>query len=119
VPKRSYYHLQGAFHPQYVFTLLDNTRFRVGDEIAVPIYVVNDSHESYDEVTVGAEVIGADGERTTQASFESALESDSEAELVRLLHLRFREPGERTLRLRLEYGGEVFENEYPLVITPS
>jgi beta-mannosidase len=119
VPKRSYYHLQRAFHPQYVFTLLDNSGYRVGDEIAVPIYVVNDSHESYDEVTVGAEVIGADGERTTQASFESALESDSEAELVRLLHLRFREPGERTLRLRLEYGGEVFENEYPLVITRS
>lgn len=119
VPKRSYYHMQRAFHPQYVFTLLDKSEYQVGEEIAVPIYVVNDSQESYDEVGVGAEVVDAQARRTTQASFLTSLERDSIAELVRLLHLRFAEPGERRLRLKLEYGDQVFENEYPLLITPS
>ena len=119
VPKRSYYHMQRAFHPQYVFTLLDKSEYQVGEEIAVPIYVVNDSQESYDQVGVGAEVVDAQARRTTQASFLTSLERDSIAELVRLLHLRFAEPGERRLRLKLEYGDEVFENEYPLLITPS
>ena len=56
---------------------------------------------------------------TTRASFESQLGPDSQAELVRLLHLRFGEPGERRLLLRLEYEDQVFENEYQLLITPS
>lgn len=119
VPKRSYYHLRRAFHPQYVFTLVQNRPYRVGEEIPVPIYVVNDSYESYGRVAITAEVLDTGGDRTTHASFECALEADSETKLVRLLHLRFREPGERTLRLKLRYGDEVFENEYPLVIRQS
>jgi hypothetical protein len=47
------------------------------------------------------------------------LGSDSEAELVQLMHLRFSQPGERTLLLKLGYGDQVYENKYPLVITPS
>jgi hypothetical protein len=110
--------MQRAFHPQYVFTLLRGREFATGEEIGVPVYVVNDSPEEYEEVTVSVEVLDANGERTTHAEFASALRADSEAELVRLLHLRFREPGERLLRLRLEYGDEEFENEYPLLIMP-
>jgi beta-mannosidase len=117
VPKRSYYHMQQAFHPQYVFTLLRGREFAVGEEIGVPVYIVNDSPEDYDEVAISVEILGANGERTTHAEFSSALPADSEAELVRLLHLRFKEPGQRLLRMRLEYGGQEFENEYPLLIT--
>jgi beta-mannosidase len=116
VPKQSYHHLKRAFHPQYVFTLLEAQEFAVGQEIAVPIYVVNDSPQAYDQVVIGVEVLGREGARTTHAELSCSLAADSEAELVRLLHFRFQEPGERTLRLRLEYGQEVFENEYPLVI---
>jgi beta-mannosidase len=119
VPKRSYHHMQRAFHPQYVFTLLERDRYRVGEEIAVPIYVVNDSQESYNEVAVNAEVFNAEGQRTTRASFTSSLDADSQAELVHLLHLRFGEPGERRLLLKLEYGDEIFENDYQILITPS
>lgn len=116
VPKRSYYHMQRAFHPEYVFTLLERGEFAVGKEIAVPIYVVNDSPRGYDEVSIAAEVLDREGRKTTSASFSTTLAADSEAQLVRLLHLRFREPGERKLLLTLEYGDEVFENDYPLVI---
>jgi beta-mannosidase len=119
VPKRSYYHMQRAFHPQYVFTLLDRDRYPVSEEIAVPIYVVNDSQESYNEVAVNAEIFNAEGKRTTRASFTSPLDADSQAELVHLLHLRFGEPGERRLLLKLEYGDEIFENEYQILVTPS
>jgi len=119
VPKRSYYHMQRAFHPQYVFTLLERSVYAVGEEIAVPIYIVNDSPEAYDEVDVSADVADAEGLTTTQASFSCALAADSEAELVHLLHFRFKRPGQRKLRLRLHYGDEVFENEYPLLITPD
>ncbi|NIN70128.1 MAG: glycoside hydrolase [Anaerolineae bacterium] len=119
VPKRSYYHMQGAFHPQYVFTLLDRGEYHVGEEIALPVYVVNDAQESYDEVAISAEILDAEGHRTTRASFQTSLGSDSEAELVQLMHLRFSKPGERTLLLTLGYGDQVFENKYPLLITPS
>ncbi len=119
VPKRSYHHMQRAFHPQYVFTLFGKDEYRVGEEIAVPIYIVNDSQTGYDEVAIRAEVFNAEGERTTHASFASSLQADSQAELVRLLHLRFGESGERKLRLRLEYEDQVFENEYRLTITSS
>jgi beta-mannosidase len=117
VPKRSYYHMQRAFHPQYVFTLIERSAYPVGEEIAVPIYVVNDSPEGYDQVDVSARVVDAEGNTTTQASFSCALAADSQAELVHLLHFRFNRPGQRTLRLSLTYGDEVFENEYPLLIT--
>jgi beta-mannosidase len=119
VPKRSYYHMQRAFHPQYVFTLLEKDEYQVGEEIAVPVYVVNDSQKSYDEVAISAEVFNAGGRRTTSASFVSALGADSQAELVRSLRLRFGEPGERRLSLKLEYEDVVFENEYQLLIVPS
>jgi beta-mannosidase len=117
VPKRSYYHMQRAFHPQYVFTLMNRSAYAVGEEIGVPIYVVNDSPEAYDEVDVSAHVVDEDGNTTTQASFSRALAADSQAELAHLLHFRFNRPGQRTLRLSLTYGDEVFENEYPLLIT--
>ena len=119
VPKRSYYHMRRSFHPQYVFTLLDRPAFAVGEEIAVPVYVVNDSPQGYEEVSVAAEVFDADGRRTTSASFSASLAGDSEAQLVRLLRLRFAEPGERKLRLSLKYGDQIFENDYPLLITAS
>jgi beta-mannosidase len=117
VPKRSYNHLQRAFHPQYVFTISQRKKYAVGEEIAVPVYVVNDSRESYDEASITAEVLDMEGRKTTSASFSATLTADSEAELARLLHFRFAEVGERKLRLTLEYGEEVFENEYPLLIT--
>jgi beta-mannosidase len=119
VPKRSYHHMQRAFHPQYVFTLLDRDEYSVGEEIAVPVYIVNDSPQGYDEVLVSAEIMDGNGRRTTSASFSSTLSADCEAELVKLLHFRFAEAGERRLRLRLEYDHEVFENEYPLLIGPA
>jgi beta-mannosidase len=119
VPKRSYYHLQRAFHPEYVFTLLKKEKFAAGEEIEVPIYVVNDTQRSYDEVAVSAEVFNDEGKRTTSAAFTAALPADSQAELVQALSLRFSQPGKRRLVLRLEYEGEVFENPYDLVITPA
>jgi beta-mannosidase len=117
VPKRSYSHMQRAFHPQYVYTLLNRPAFAVGEEIPVPVYVVNDSPQRYEEVGVDAEVLDEQGRRTTSASFSTSLAGDSEAQLVRQMRLRFSKPGPRKLRLSLRYGDQVFENEYPLIIT--
>ena len=119
VPKRSYQHLQRAFHPQYVFTLLERSEYSVGEEVAVPVYVVNDSPAGYDEVLVSAEIRDGNGQRTTSASFSATLPADCEATLVELLHFRFAEAGKRQLLLRLEYDDEVFENDYPLFIRPA
>lgn len=116
VPKRSYYALKHAFHPQYVFTLLEKDAFKVGEEIGVPIYIVNDSQDNYDQVEVIAEVFNAQNVRTLHAAFPSRLEADSEAELVQNLTLRFPSPGERRLVLTLRYGEEEFQNEYRLPI---
>jgi beta-mannosidase len=117
-PKRSYLHVQRAFHPQYVFTLLEAEECRVGEEIEVPVYLVNDSQESYDEVTIDTEVFNADGSRTTRAGLACPMAPDSQAELVHSLHLRFAVPGRRRLILRLGYGDQVFENEYQILVTP-
>jgi beta-mannosidase len=116
VPKRSYYALKHAFHPQYVFTLLEKDVFKVGEEIGVSIYIVNDSQDNYDQVEVIAEVFNAQSVRTLHASFPSSLEADSEAKLVQNLTLRFPSPGERRLVLTLRYGEEEFQNEYRLPI---
>jgi beta-mannosidase len=116
LPKRSYYALKHAFHPQYVFTLLEKDVFKVREEITVPIYIVNDSPNNYVEVGVIAEVFNAQNVRTLHAAFQSRLEADSEAKLVQNLTLRFPSPGERRLVLSLHYGGEEFQNEYRLPI---
>jgi len=116
VPKRSYHALKHAFHPQYIFTLLEKDVFKVGEEIAAPIYIVNDSQDNYDQVEVIAEVFNAQGVRTLHAAFPSHLEADSEAKLVQNLTLRFPSPGERRLVLTLRYGEEEFQNEYRLPI---
>ena len=110
--------MQRAFHPQYVFTLLERDRYAVGEEIPVPVYVVNDSLQAYDEVQVSAEIVNGDGQTTTSVSLSTTLGADCEVTLVRLLHFRFAEAGERRVRLTLEYGDEVFENEYPLLVGP-
>jgi len=115
-PKRSYYALKHNFHPQYVFTLLEKDVFKVGEEIATPIYIINDSQNNYDQVEVIAEVFNAQNVRTLHAAFQSRLEADSEARLVQDLTLRFPSPGERRLLLTLRYGEEEFQNEYRLPI---
>lgn len=116
VPKRSYYALKHAFHPQYVFTLLKKDLFEVGEEIAAPIYIVNDSQNDYHQVEVIAEVLNDQGIRTLHAAFSSPLEADSQAILVQNLTLRFPSPGDRKLLLTLRYGQEEFQNEYRLPV---
>ncbi len=116
VPKRSYYGMQKTFHPQYLFTLLEKDKYCVGEEVSVPIYIVNDSREGYERVEVTAEVLDFQGARTTYLLFPSSLEADSMAKLVKRVQFRFPSPGERRLLLTLRYGEETFQNEYRLSI---
>jgi len=116
VPKRSYYGMQKAFHPQYLLTLLEKDKYRVGEEVSVPIYIVNDGREGYERVEVTAEILAPQGARTTYLLFQSSLEADSLAKLVKMVRFRFPSPGERRLLLTLRYGEETFQNEYLLSI---
>ncbi|MDI3279844.1 MAG: glycoside hydrolase family 2 TIM barrel-domain containing protein [Bacillota bacterium] len=112
VPKRSYYHLQTAFNPEYVFTLLEKDVYAVGEPVAIPVYVVNDGRTAYPEVRVDFSLYRPDGERIQHCSLVSALEPDSLAKQVGDFHVRFLTPGRHRLELLLRYGERQLLNTY-------
>ncbi|MBI2845465.1 MAG: glycoside hydrolase, partial [Chloroflexi bacterium] len=69
VPKKSYWALQQSFHPQYVFILLDAEPYRVGQEVRLPIYIVNDSQQDFGAVAVTVQVLEDDAASGVKASF--------------------------------------------------
>ena len=117
VPKRSYDRLAQAYHPEYVFVLMDRARYRVGEEIEIPIYVVNDGHRDQGSVRVSVQVFDEKGQVRLEAGFSSQLPADSMAIEIGRVRTRFQESGTRRLVLRLFYGAQVFENSYRLTVT--
>ncbi|MFQ5946569.1 MAG: glycoside hydrolase family 2 TIM barrel-domain containing protein, partial [Anaerolineae bacterium] len=114
VPKRSYDRLAQAYHPEYVFALMDRAHHRVGEEIEIPIYVINDSPRDRGSVRVSVQVFNSEGQVRLEAGFASELPADSTAIEVGRVRTRFQEAGTRRLVLRLFYGARVFENSYRL-----
>lgn len=119
VPKRSYQALCRAFHPQYIFTLLDQELYPPGRPIDVPIYVVNDAHQAYARVQARATLVDEAGNLLREQDWDLALPADSPA--IEAGRLRFRpgHAGTYHLRLALDWGEGRLENDYEIAVGAS
>jgi len=119
VPKRSYTAMQLAFSPQYLFTVIDGERFPVAVPREIPIYVVNDAHQSV-SVTVLAILTAPDGREL--ARIERSLDLPADCMTVELERLRLTPTMVGTYTLKLELRPEDGENQvqqYEMIIVPA
>ncbi len=116
VPKRSYYQMQKAFNPEYVFTVFDRDSYPVGGAVQLPIYVVNDSGREYHKVTVEVRVTDMYGGEILKSQLGASLEADCPAKEIWRLEVRPDRPGTYHVDLVLTCGGNRLENSYPLVV---
>lgn len=116
VPKRSYYALQDAFSPQYIFTLLEQEQFALGDTIDLPIYIVNDAHAAV-PVELEMQLLGPAGEELASFAKPLTLPADCMAMEIERLRLSPDQLGTYCLVLVLRnlHGGEL-ENVYRIVV---
>ncbi|MCL4515797.1 MAG: glycoside hydrolase [Firmicutes bacterium] len=119
VPKRSYYEMQKAFNPEYVFTVFARDNYPAGGAVSLPIYVVNDSGREYRRVTVEVRVTDMYGGEILKSQLSASLEADCPAKEIWRLEVRPERPGTYRLHLTLTYGDSRLENSYPLVVVPA
>jgi beta-mannosidase len=115
-PKKSYAALKTAFHPQYVFTLLDRDQYRIEQTVRVPIYVVNDAQSGLAQARVIAEICDEKGQCLLRQKWSQDLPGDSLAIQVGRLRFRPKKAGLYRVCLRLEWNGDTLENSYPFFV---
>jgi beta-mannosidase len=114
-PKRSYAALRLALSPQYVFALLAQDHYPVGQPIDLPIHVVNDHHRNV-PVELVARLLGPDGTELAHVSRSLTLPADCMALEAERLRLTPDTPGVYHLRLELHGGVEPIDQEYAIVV---
>jgi beta-mannosidase len=115
-PKRSYAALRLAFSPQYVFALLAQDHYPIGQPIDLPIYVVNDHHRDV-PLQLTARLIAPDGAELAELSRSLTLPADSMA--LEAERLRLKPDVAGTYHLRLSLCGDQIsgiEQEYAIVV---
>lgn len=65
-PKHSYYAMQTAFRPQYVYCLFHPRRYAVGEVVELPIYAVNDAHRPLRGARVTARLTDPSGKQLAE-----------------------------------------------------
>ncbi len=114
-PKRSYYAMQIALNPQYVFAQFKKDAYRAGEPISVAVFAVNDTLWSYDRVTIGARVLDAAGQVAWQGQpLSTALGPDCLAQHAGDLSIVLTKPGDYRLELAMRYGDDPLTNTYPV-----
>jgi len=116
VPKKSYYKMRDAFAPQYAFAIMDQDEYTRGETLAIPIYAVNDTLESFDDVKVDCRIIGPDGTVVFEKAENFFLPQDSYAFQVAQLRLVLVQPGTYTLEIRLSHPKFKLFNDYPIPV---
>lgn len=112
-PKRSYYAMQMAFSPQYLFTLIAPGPYRVAEHIELPLYVVNDAHTVMTNIHVTAILRDPDG--TDLATIEHTgviLDADSLPQEIDRLRLTPDRAGCYTLELTMTGGMQHVHHVY-------
>jgi beta-mannosidase len=116
VPKRSYEALRLAFSPQYVFALLSQDHYPIGEPVDLPIYVVNDCHRDA-PVELTARLLAPGGAELAIVSRPLTLPADCMAMEAERLRLTPDAPGVYHLALALRNGdGEGIAQEYAIVV---
>ena len=118
VPKRSYYAMQTAFSPQYLFSLFERDHYPVDQAITLPLYVVNDAHRPV-PVQLKA-VLHSPHDIVAQVERSLTLPPDSMAIEIDRLRLTPTVPGTYRLMLTLTAElGLLLENEYTITVVPA
>jgi beta-mannosidase len=115
-PKRSYEAMRLAFSPQYIFTLVAQAPYKVGNPIDLPIYIVNDAHQPM-PVDLTARLSGPGGVELAKVERSLTLPSDCMTMEIERLRLTPERPGDYRLALSLHNGEQkVVEQEYAIVV---
>lgn len=116
VPKRSYFAMQLAFSPQYVFTLVDADRYAIGASVNLPIMVVNDAHRQV-PLELDAHLTDPVGATVARIRRELTLPADCMAMELERLRLTPERAGTYTLTLRwTPDGGDELINSYVVIV---
>ena len=107
--------MRDAFRPHYAWTILDSDEYTLGEQLLLPIYVVNDQRHEV-AYCVRAEVRDDSGAPCSCIVVHGTLEADSLAERVARLAWVPQAAGAYSLHIDLESDGDMFENVYALVV---
>lgn len=116
VPKSSYYRLQQAFAPQYVFVIYNKDEYRTGELIKVAIHAVNDAQRAFENVNVNYILTAPDGSILSQHDFSCYLGVDCMAVHVARVEEQISKPGTYSIQLKMIHPEFTVENDYPLVV---
>lgn len=111
VPKQSYYAMQRAFRPQYLFCVLESDRVVQGAIVDVPVMVVNDAPTAQ-PVTMEIRLIHPDGHELMHVRHARTLPADSMAMRVDELRLRVESLGAYRVQLILHDAHGEMHQEY-------
>jgi beta-mannosidase len=114
VPKASYWAMRDAFRPQYAWTVLDVDDVAPGEELRLPIYVVNDAHAPA-TFRVEAWIEDQAGERCACTGVSGILEPDCLPQEATAITWQPRDAGDYELVIEL-HGDNVFANRYRLPV---
>jgi beta-mannosidase len=116
VPKRSYYAMQQAFSPQYIFTSLLPQPYHVADRIDLPIYVVNDAQTPLTHGHVQATLHAPDGQTLAVIEHTITLEADCVAQEIDRLRFIPTHTGQYMLELALTAVPHEVRQTYPIAV---
>ncbi|KAF0196017.1 MAG: beta-mannosidase [Bacillota bacterium] len=113
-PKASYYALQRAMSPQYVFTLIPKDTYRVGEVLKLPIYAINDAWEGFPAAGAVATLLDPTGTVVTSDRYALSLPVDCEAQSVGIFLAEPSNSGLHILKLDLVMPDRVVTNSYKI-----
>jgi beta-mannosidase len=115
VPKQSYYAMQLAFRPQYLFCVLESETVAQGSPIDIPVMVVNDAHHDV-QVTMDVRVIHPDGHELMHVRHTRTLPADVMAMRVDELRLQPDTTGCYRVQLQMRSAHDEMAQEYVITV---
>ncbi|MBM4413011.1 MAG: glycoside hydrolase [Chloroflexi bacterium] len=118
VPKQSYYAMQMAFRPQYLFCVVESETLAHGTSVDIPIMVVNDApHEV--AVTIEIRLCAPDDRELVKVRHTRTLPSDAMAMRVDELRLQPDMPGHYRVQLQMRSAHDEMAQEYLITVSDA
>ena len=115
-PKSSYYALQRAMSPQYIFTLIPKDTYNMGEVLKLPIYAVNDAWEGFAAAGAVATLLDPAGKVVASDKYALSLPVDCEAQSVGMFSAEPSMSGLHILKLDLVMPDRSFTNSYRIKV---
>lgn len=115
-PKRSYYALQKAMLPQYIFTLIPKDTYGVGETLNLPIYAINDAWEGFAAAGAVVTLLDPLGAVVASDKYALSLPVDCEAQSVGIFLAELCISGIHILKLDLVMPDRAVANSYRISV---